>query len=130
MVPAVRPVRADPTSLRLVAQLNALSQLTETLAFRVVELEEKLAATEQLLEPLLEAVPAAVPCETTELRLEETEERISRLETLLHGAGALAPALHPAGGARIKPALEPPSLDDSDLFIEEGEQAFMDELAA
>jgi hypothetical protein len=126
MVPAVRPVRADPTSLRLVAQLNALSQLTEMLAFRVVELEEKLAATEQMLE----SVSAPVPCETTELRLEETDERISRLETLLHGAGALAPALHPAGGARMKTSLEPPSLDDSELFIEEGEQAFMDELAA
>ncbi len=130
MAPDVRPVRADAISQRLVAQLNALTQVTEALAFRVVELEETLAATEQLLEPLLEAVPAADHCDSTELRLEETEERISRLETLLRGAGALTPARHPGVGVRITATLEPPSRDDSELFIEEGEQAFMDELVA
>lgn len=125
MVDAVRPVDA---TLRLVEQLNALSQLTETLAFRLVELEERLAASEQLLQPLLEAGMTAPQAEATELRLEDTEERIARLESLLNGAGASGQARGwsplPTGLSR-----EPEPLDDPDPFLEEGEQPFMDELA-
>ena len=105
----VEAVRTGDSTLRLVEQLNALSQLTESLAFRVVELEEKLAATEQKLKPLLDASGSAAHADDTELRLEDTEERIARLESLLNGAG---------------------SLGDSDPFIKEGEQPFMDELVA
>ena len=82
MVQAGRPV---DSTVRLVEQLNALSQLAESLAFRVVELEERLAATELKLKPLLEASLPAAQLHDTELRLEDTEERIARLESLLNG---------------------------------------------
>ena len=120
MVQAVRPV---DSTLRLVEQLNALSQLTESLAFRLVELEERLAATEMKLKPLLEAGAAATPGDDTELRLEDTEERIARLESLLNGVGSISLG-------RPWSAPEPVVYDDPDPFIEEGEQPFMDELAA
>jgi len=123
MVQAGRPV---DSTLRLVEQLNALSQLTESLAFRVVELEERLAATELKLQPLMESTPSVAQTEDTELRLEVTEERIARLESLLNGSGSL-------GAGRIwGPAKERHSepVEDSDPFIDEGEQPFMDELAA
>ncbi|MEB3277059.1 MAG: hypothetical protein VKM92_08845 [Cyanobacteriota bacterium] len=112
MVQAVRPVDAIA---RLVEQLNALSQLTESLAFRMVELEERLAASELRIQPLLDAGIAAAHSDHTELRLGDTEERIARLESLLRGA--------------VHGALHEP-LEDPDPFIDEGEQPFMDELAA
>lgn len=110
----VEAVRTGDSTLRLVEQLNALSQLTESLAFRVVELEEKLAATELKLKPLLDASSSTAHADDTELRLEDTEERIARLESLLNGAGSL-------GVVRS---------GDPDPFPEEGEQPFMDELVA
>jgi hypothetical protein len=71
MVEAVRPVDAIA---RLVEQLNALSQLVESLAFRVVELEDRLAASELRIKPLLDAGIAAAHSDPTELRLNDTEE--------------------------------------------------------
>lgn len=132
MVHAVRPV--DPT-LRLVEQLNALSQLTESLAFRLVELEERLALTEARVTPLLEAGTASVSSDDTELRLEDTEERIARLESLLNGAGSISQPRTWSQAAVPEPTDDgapPESLayDNPDPFLEEGEQAFMDELAA
>jgi hypothetical protein len=118
MAETTRPV--DPTR-RLVDQLNALSELTESLAFRLVELEERLAASEMLIQPLLEAATAAGPAEYTELRLDDTEDRIARLESLLNGVASAA------GG---KPDPHPAVLEDPDPFIEDGEQPFMDELVA
>ncbi len=137
MVKAVRPV---DSTLRLVEQLNALSRLTESLAFRVVELEERLAATEMKVKPLLEAGAATTPDHDTELRLEDTEERIARLESVLHGVGSIS--LGRQGSEPVAEGLmaqasileeaqsEPVAYDDPDPFIEEGEQPFMDELAA
>ena len=89
MVSSLRP--SEPTQ-RLVAQLHALSELMESLAFRVVELEERLAATEQKLQPLLgSSSPDRGPVES-DPRLLDTEARIARLETWLSGTGALRPA--------------------------------------
>ena len=116
MVEAVRPGNSTP---RLVDQLNALSQLTESLAFRVVELEERLAATENQLKPLLAEPHPARLADDTELRLEDTEERIARLESLLNGAAMV-------GMGKGQLAL----LNDQDPFIDEGEQPFMDDLVA
>ena len=138
VVQAVRPV---DSTLRLVEQLNALSQLTESLAFRVVELEERLAATEMKVKPLLEAGAAATtPDSDTELRLEDTEERIARLESLLNGVGSISLGRHwsePVAEVSMAEASileeaqpEPVAYDDPDPFVEEGEQPFMDELAA
>ena len=130
MVQAVRPV---DSTVRLVEQLNALSQLVESLAFRVVELEERLAASELKIQPLLKASIPAGHTDDTELRLDDTEERIARLEALLTGVGSVSQARSwGAQPARQQQPLdpEPESLEDPDPFIDEGEQSFMDELAA
>ena len=137
MVQAVRPV---DSTLRLVEQLNALSQLAESLAFRVVELEERLAATEMKVKPLLEPGAATTPDNDTELRLEDTEQRIARLESLLNGVGSISQRSHwsepvaedPMAEASILEEAQPAPLayDDPDPFLDEGEQPFMDELAA
>ena len=62
---------------RLAAQLRALSEVTETLTVRLLELEERLLAQESKLEPLI--------AEGTEFRMADTEDRLSRLEGLLSG---------------------------------------------
>lgn len=132
MVETVRPL---DSTLRLVEQLNALSQLTESLAFRVVELEERLAATELKLKPLIEASGSVAQGDDTELRLEDTEERLARLESLLNGSGSLG-VVRPWGATPVaanqriaeEQHLEPQ--EDPDPFIDEGEQPFMDELVA
>ena len=62
---------------RLAAQLRALSEVTETLTVRLLELEERLLAQESKLEPLM--------AEDTEFRMADTEDRLSRLEGLLSG---------------------------------------------
>ena len=129
----VEAVRTVDSIVRLVEQLNALSQLTESLAFRVVELEERLAASELSMKPLLEAGIPAAQTDDTELRLEDTEECIARLESLLIGAGSRSqPRNRGAQPARHQPPMDPAleSLGDPDPFIDEGEQPFMDELAA
>lgn len=128
MVETVRPV---DSVLRLVEQLNALSQLTESLAFRVVELEERLAAPELRIKPSLDAGIPAAQADDTELRLDDTEERIARLESLLTGAGSMSqprnrdaqpPSHHPPRDPELK------TLGAPDPFIDEGEQPFIDEL--
>jgi hypothetical protein len=60
---------------RLAAQLRALSEVTETLTVRLLELEERLLAQESKLEPLM--------AEGTEFRMADTEDRLARLEGLL-----------------------------------------------
>lgn len=99
--------------MRLAAQLHSLSELTETLAFRLLELEERLATHDQRLQSLQEsqATAASDASGETELRLEDTEERLARLESLLL-----------AGGNASEPAEEDPFPAD------DGEQPFMDEL--
>jgi hypothetical protein len=74
-------------------------------------------------------------------RLGETEERLARIEAALRG-------LDRTGGSRHLQAVQPPALqqelpgspteedgfdpgqEDTDPFLEEGEQPFMDELIA
>ena len=56
---------------RLAGQLRALSEVTETLTVRLLELEERLLAQESKLEPLM--------AEDTEFRMADTEDRLSRL---------------------------------------------------
>lgn len=112
--------------LRLASQIQTLSELTESLAFRLLELEERLVAQELSLQPLLEA-EVAVPGEAasdTELRLEETEERLARLETLLRGLegpAASAQGLHLVALADAE--------ESQEIFYEEEEQPFGDDAA-
>jgi hypothetical protein len=123
--------------VRLAAQLQSLSELTESLAFRLLELEERLAAQELRLESLVQAEGAGSDHGAdTELRLDDTEERLARLEALLSGLASPGAARH---GAGVLP-LSRPERDvqanraihrDPDLgeepFYEEEEQLFMDE---
>ena len=110
--------------LRLASQIQTLSELTESLAFRLLELEERLVAQELSLQPLLEA-EVAVPGEAasdTELRLEETEERLARLETLLRGLEG------PAASAQGLHLVALPEAEESqEIFYEDEEQAFSDD---
>ena len=128
-----RPVSGGQPVSRLAGQLQSLTELTESLAFRLLELEERLAAQELRIQSLLDnQVQGAGLCPDTDLRLDDTEERLARLEMVLsglegsvavrQGAGVLAlprPEVHSDDGAAGETAADP--------FYEEGEQPFMDE---
>ncbi|MGA1574351.1 MAG: hypothetical protein ACO35G_09930 [Vulcanococcus sp.] len=116
----VEAVRTGDVTLRLVDQLNALSLITESLAFRLVELDERLATVEGQLKSLLSEAHHPGSPEIAALRLEDTEVRIARLEALIKGAG-------PGTAAKAEAQL---ALLNQDPFIEEGEQSFMDEMVA
>ena len=126
---------------RLAAQLRALSEVTETLTVRLLELEERLLAQESKLEPLM--------AEDTEFRMADTEDRLARLEGLLSD-GSL-PGAH-MGKDRfravreLRPGLAAEEIQQESFlevgsqevgFQEEGflqddfqEQPFLDELSA
>jgi hypothetical protein len=112
-------VSATMGLMRLADQVQALSELTEALTYRLLELEEKVAALDLALQPLTEQSlghgdAASRLAADTELRLDETEERLARLEVLLSGIGAVAvPEDHPEP--------EQAFLDD------DGEQPFLDD---
>ena len=71
---------ADVTH-RLADQLQVLSQVAETLTFRLLDLEERLAGQELQLQG--GSAGSDLIAGGTELRLAETEERLTRLESLL-----------------------------------------------
>ena len=129
---------------RLGEQLQALSQVSEALMFRLLDLEERLAAVEQQLGSLQareDQTPPGLAVDTDEI-LALTEERLARLEDLLSsssrqplaGLGNSAFGLEAgslAARAAIKAVASPAEPEDSfDPFPEEEEQAFMDELIA
>ena len=122
---------SDPL-VRLADQLHALSQLAETLTIRLLELEERLQLQQERLEPLLDAAQGAdtAQAEALDLRLDETEERLSQLEALLQGGAALRAV--PAYGSRLRQDRQSIAADTAaiDPFPEEGEQPFMDERVA
>ncbi len=129
-----------PSSHRLAEQLRVLSEVTESLTYRLVELEERLAAQEENLGQLLEGSDAAGE-EEMEERLSDTEQRLARIETVLRGiAGSTPPRhlmpVHPPAFQQEPMAQRPPEdpsedpLSESQPFPDEGEQPFMDELIA
>ena len=128
---------------RIGEQLQALSQVSEALMFRLLDLEERLGAAEQQLGSLHareDQVVAGIGVDTVEI-LALTEERLARLEDLLSssrqplaGLGnstyALDGGSHGAKAA-IKAVASPVEREEAfDPFPEEEEQAFMDELIA
>ncbi|MEA5422389.1 hypothetical protein [Synechococcus sp. CCY9202] len=148
---ATAPEAADP-ALRLAEQLQSLSQVAETLTYRLLDLEERLNAQEaRSLERLhAENAAAAHQAEETELRLLETEDRLERLEILLGGEEARSNAAPPARLQVVPAAMSSPSAAKPDTarpeaasgdqvvrittdpfppdpFPEEEEQAFMDD---
>ncbi len=132
-------------SHRLADQLQVLSEVAESLTYRLLEFEERLAVQEQ---QLLEQAETADPqqAEEMELRLLETEERLARIEDLLGGAenavtrqvqplrlaSSTVPSLGGAPSARQRSGPPPAEeeISQEDPFLDEGEQPFMDELTA
>lgn len=139
MVMAVELKVADCTK-RLADQLQTLSQVAEAITFRLLELEERLAAQELRLEPLLQgnAASKGVLADETELRLDDTEDRLARLEGLLKGIEnqGVGRHLRPVVASQLvqaQQALQDSFLDDSLVeqpFLDEEEQPFLDEHSA
>jgi hypothetical protein len=129
---------ASSTSLqqRISEQLQALSQVGETLTLRLLELEERLGSLEQQFGDL-GANQAEDPAslESSEI-LAHTEERIARLEELLneqHHSAKVHP-FPPRSEERRQPPGPSPEEPEVELelnpFPDEEEQPFMDELSA
>jgi hypothetical protein len=136
------PLSAE-SSLRLADQLQVLSEVAESLTYRLLELEERLERQEHLIGERLEEAASreAAHGEAMDQRLEDTEERLAGIEAALQG-------LDRPGGSRHLQAVYPPALqqelpvarhapesvddpsEDGDTFPDEGEQPFMDELIA
>lgn len=127
---------ADPGGealARLADQLHALSRLAETLTIRLLELEERLQTQQERLEPLIEGAQGPDPAlaEALDLRLEDTEQRLAQLESLLQGGATLRAV--PAYGSRGRAPFAIDAVEEEaelDPFPEEGEQPFMDERVA
>ena len=71
---------------RLAQQLQALSQVLETLTYRLLELEEMVALQEQSVRALQQQGSAAASSNAAALRMDDTEQRLSNLESLLADA--------------------------------------------
>ncbi len=139
---AVVPLSED-ASLRLADQLQVLSQVAEALTYRLLELEERLEGQEELIGERLQQAAGreAAHGMAMDQRLGDTEERLARIEAALRG-------LDRTGASRHLQAVQPPALqqelpgslkeedgfdpvpEDTDPFLDEGEQPFMDELIA
>ena len=142
-------VNSSEFQQRLSEQLQALSQVGETLTLRLLEMEERLGSLEDLVGDLQQSgLQEQLPNGDAAELLGDTEERIARLEELLNGSVGLArgraglqplplrrpdrPAepglaigrLHAEGSPEGEPELE------MNPFPEDEEQPFMDELSA
>ncbi|MFN9694433.1 MAG: hypothetical protein ACK52U_03855 [Synechococcaceae cyanobacterium] len=117
-------------SQRLADQLQALSVLAESLTIRLLELEERLLAQEQRAQPGADAESQ----QELELRLEDTDQRLLRIEELLHDLEPPATTRHLHEVPRpAAPSLQKSGqvdISETEIFPEEGEQPFMDELIA
>lgn len=126
-----------PCSHRLADHLMVLSEVAETLTYRLVELEERLAAQENQLQLLLQGQDSLIGEEIDD-RLAGTEQRLARIEALLRGVERpgstrhLTQVKHPAlQQEAIPPHGEREAIAEAEPFLEdEGEQSFMDELIA
>lgn len=125
--------RSQPSPIgshRLADQLQALSVLAESLTIRLLELEERLLAQEQ------RAQPSSDPESQQELdqRLDDTDQRLLRIEALLQDLEQPATARHlqevprPAGQPLQRAGKV--GKTEMEIFPDEGEQGFMDELSA
>jgi chromosome segregation ATPase len=121
---------------RISEQLQALSQVGETLTLRLLELEERLASLEQQIGDLgTNQANDPANLESSEI-LAHTEERIARLEELLNEQHPSA-QVHPFPPRTEEhrqlpaPSSEEPELElELNPFRDEEEQPFMDELSA
>jgi uncharacterized coiled-coil protein SlyX len=120
---------------RLAHQLHTLSQLSESLTYRLLELEERVAALDLLLQPLLAARSAqsAQLSEDAELRLEDTESRLTRLESMLSDLdGAARDSAAAVQSVPLNQAGQPFELFSDQLAdddVADDDQLFLDEQA-
>lgn len=139
-----------PWLQRLGEQMQALSEVTETLTLRLLEVEERLAASES------EVRSAGASGDLQQL-MARTERRLSRLEQLLSSVASPSdssiptprlqvlhaqPPVAVSEGITAEPPLGVDSVDDAgavmemesaiadEPFPDDGEQPFMDELIA
>jgi TolA-binding protein len=137
MTPVTPSSPAVPSrTQRLVEQLQQISEVSETLTYRLLELEERLAESERELSQLRDQAQGTTELpESVESWLEQTDERLGRVEELLRrgegrGAGVAAPRpLMAVSPALSRPAERSPGDEevDPDPFPDEGEQAFLDD---
>lgn len=115
-------------AVRLSCQLKTLSELAESLTYRVLELEERLGAQEKEMSSLqgTSAELSASLSSGMEERMLETEDRLERIEDLLQGE-VRRPSL-----ARSLRALPICPEEDSAFTgdIEEEDPIFLDDLPA
>lgn len=140
-------VTASELQQRLSEQLQALSQVGETLTLRLLDLEERLGGLEDQLQELqLGSLSQEDHASTTGDLLAATEERIAHLEDLLSAQASAHTRVQPlplrrpvvlenSGIASAAQHNESSSTEETELelnpFPEEDEdQPFMDELSA
>jgi len=126
--------------LRIGLQLQGLGELTETLTLRLLEMEARVLHLENQQCRLLDrAGRDGVDSAAVLDLLEQTDDRLSRLEVLLQqSARSQEPEERPPAGAPVRPlrvldAADPAAelkFEAEPLFPDEGEQPFMDELIA
>lgn len=122
--------------IRLAEQLQRLSEVAEDLTYRLLELDERLTATEAVLEQRFgpdQSVEQATAIDQAERRLLDTEERLDRLETLLRQGSLPRAAVGQRPPLTVVQEQNATPIDaplDEVAFLEEGEQPFMDELIA
>lgn len=128
------PSAPSPATERLAGQLSLLSKLVEAITYRMLELEERCSAQESQLRSLQQQTGgAAVELKReTEWRLDDTEQRLLQLESLLNGLDGVPVArhLHPVGPQahhRSAEGADPIDAPFDAPFMEEPEQPFMDD---
>jgi hypothetical protein len=112
---------------RLSVHLQTLSELVESLTFRVLELEERLGAQDHQLVSLQMASDELTDGITRamEERMVETEDRLVRIEGLLQRSGK---GSSPARSLRALPKPSDHDLDDSNGMADAlPEEAFLEE---
>jgi chromosome segregation ATPase len=134
---AVTTSAAPALQQRLSEQLEALSQVGETLTLRLLELEERLMAVERQLSAPPQSGQTSDNDDTMAM-LSATEERIGRLEELLAEAASQQPTaggtLHTLPLRQAEDQAHQADFSEAELelnpFPDEEEQPFMDELSA
>ena len=120
---------AQPANGRLADQLHAIAAVTETLTYRLLDLEERLGVQEQRLETLLQHGGGwgTAAAEGLEQRCGETEDRLGRLEALLAGLERPGAGRHLQALQRPRPSTESSTGSSSEDNVEQAQQALLDE---
>lgn len=122
-------------TVRLSEQLETLSKLAESLTYRILELEERLACQDAVLKDLQSAseyLTNGFDSEVVE-RIQRSEERLARMEELLQETGKpshSARTLRALPTRSPRPRLEDPPTDDvseeqlfpEDAWVDDGSQ--------